>query len=138
MVPPVERSAYMYELHNIAENIARERCELSEVQPPVQSVHECHDRKAEDQPVGLAFDIPMTQVPTLEELPSQLDFDWQDSASPKDAVAVQEATDLNPKPPEESAFVEVSQIAHEAVVHATQQEVEMETDGATTSTNVAT
>lgn len=78
----------------------------------------------------------MTQDRNLEELPSQLDFDWQDSVSPKSTPTVPEAIDVAPKHPEESADVEVSQIAQEAVVHTTQQRAERETDGATTRTNV--
>ena len=78
----------------------------------------------------------MTQDKSLEELPSQLDFDWQDSVSPKSTPAVSEATDVAPKHPKESADVEVSQIAQEAVVHTTQLRAKREIDGATTSTNV--
>lgn len=148
MVPPVERSDSMYEIRNMSDNIAKERCEHSEVQPPGQNGGECEDRVDVHQPVpesvgnlattvGPAFHIPMTQDKTLEELPSQLDFDWQDSVSPKGTPAVPTAMAVAPKDPEESAFVEVSQIAHEAVVHATQQQAERETDPPTTTTNVS-
>ena len=34
-----------------------------------------------DVDVEPAFHIPMTQAKSLEDLPSQLDFDWQDSVS---------------------------------------------------------
>ena len=141
MVPPLERSEYMYELRNMANNIVRERCEHWEVQPPGQSGHECEDRVDVHQPIpesvgnvampgGPAFHIPMTQDKTLEELPSQLDFDWQDSVSPEGTPAVRTSM-------AESAFVEVSEIAHEAIAHATQQQAESEIDPPTTTTNVS-
>lgn len=136
MVPPVEGNAYMYELRNIAENIVRERCEYLEVVPPSQSGPRCGDRVQGDRPVGPAFHIPMTQDKTLEELPSQLEFDWQDSVSPKNTPTGAEATDVPPTHPQESAFIEVSQIAHEAVVDATHQQTERDTDVATTSTSM--
>lgn len=132
MVPKVESSAYMYELRNITENIVRERWTHSEVQPRARSRHECQA----DQPVGPAFDIPMTQDRSLEELPSQLDFDWQESVSPKAAPARSEATDVQPTCQADSAGVEVSETAHHAVVHSPQQTTEREPDGATTSMNV--
>lgn len=37
MVPPLERTDYMYELRNIAENIVRERLDHFSVQHPVHS-----------------------------------------------------------------------------------------------------
>lgn len=43
MVPPLERSEYMYELRNIADNIVRERLEHSEVHPPVHNGPETFD-----------------------------------------------------------------------------------------------
>ena len=93
MVPPVERSAYMYELRNIAENIVRERCEHSEVQPPTRTMHVTKEPVDGEQPVEPVFNIPMTQGSTLEELPSQMDFDWQDSVSDKGTPVVPEAAD---------------------------------------------
>lgn len=132
MVPLVERSAYMYELRNIAENMVQKQWTHLEVQPPPRSGHECRA----DQPVGPAFHIPMTQDKSLEELPSQMDFERQDSVSPKGTPAVPEDTDVAPKHTQESADVEVSQLAQEADVHTTQQRAETETDGATTSMTV--
>lgn len=120
MIPSLERSPFIDELRNIADNLVRERLEQTEVQPPVQygpqtqdpgEVQESFrescanlgnaDRSEVDQPppqstpatmdspstpVGLqaipSFVIPMTQEKTLEDLPSQMDFDWQDSVSP--------------------------------------------------------
>ena len=38
--------------------------------------------------VGPVFHIPMTKVSSLEELPSQLDFEWQDSVSPNPTPAL--------------------------------------------------
>jgi hypothetical protein len=137
----------MYELHNIAENIARERCEYSEVQPAVEIEHECEESVPEGaetvdvqhaipesdgnaaEPLGPAFHIPMTQGKTLEDLPSQMDFDWQDTDAAGTGMAVP------PKDPEVNAFLEVQAIAEEAVVHATQQQAERETDQPTTTTN---
>lgn len=131
MVPPVERSAYMYELRNCAENMVRERWTHLEVKPPVRRSHE---RRA-DEPVGPAFHIPMTQDRSLEELPSQMDFDWQDSVSPKGTPAVTEATEVAPKQAEENTNAQLSHLAKEPLVHVTQQRAERETDGATTGTN---
>ena len=37
MVPSLERSEYMYELRNIAENIVMERCKNSEVHLPTHT-----------------------------------------------------------------------------------------------------
>jgi hypothetical protein len=160
LVTPLERQEYMYELRNIAENIVRERCEYSEVQPAVEIEHECEESVPEcaesvpqcaesvpqdaktvgvqhavpenvgnaAEPLGPAFHIPMTQGKTLEDLPSQMDFDWQDTDAAPIGMAVP------PKDPEESLFLEVQQIADEAVVHATQQQAERETDQPTTTT----
>lgn len=82
--------------------------------------------------VGPAFDIPMTQGPSLEDLPSQLDFEWQEAASPNCTPAHVTARNLGgqldvvgtprpttePRDVEADTFVQVSQIAHEAVVDA--------------------
>ena len=59
----------------------------------------------------------MTQEKTLLELPSQLDFDWQESATQGPSIAPPAAQN----PVEEvDTFVLVSQIAQEAVMDATQ------------------
>lgn len=157
MVPLLEQPEYMYELRNIADNIVRERCKHSEVQPPthiacvasykVADVSEGVEEPVESQVpdgspsthgdghVGPAFHIPMTQEKTLLELPSQLDFDWQEQASQGPSIAPATArnlgeqldeasTRLNAAMPihvQEDTFVQVSQIAHEAVMDATQQ-----------------
>lgn len=87
------------------------------------------------EPVGPAFHIPMTQSKSLEELPSQLDFEWQDAVSPNSTPAHITTRNLGgeldvagtSRPAAESdgadvgAFVEVSQIAQEAVQDAIQQ-----------------
>lgn len=86
-------------------------------------------------PVGPAFHIPMTQSKSLEELPSQLDFEWQDAVSPNSTPAQVTARNLGgeldvvgtsrlgtvSQGADVGAFLEVSQIAHEAVHDATQQ-----------------
>ena len=46
MVPPPERTEYLYELRAVAKNISRERCAHLEVHPPQASqqevdIHEC-------------------------------------------------------------------------------------------------
>ena len=139
MVPSLEQPEYMYELRNIADNIVRERCKHSEVQPPthtacvasykVADVSEGVEEPVESQVpdgspsthgdghVGPAFHIPMTQEKTLLELPSQLDFDWQESATQGPSIAP--AAAQNPVE-EVDTFVLVSQIAQEAVMDATQ------------------
>jgi hypothetical protein len=75
------------------------------------------------------FHIPMTQARSLEDLPSQLDFDWQDSVSQMGTPAPNAARNLDgeldvvctPRSAVEpistpmDTFVEVSQIVEEAV-----------------------
>ena len=142
MVPPVERSEYLCELRNIADNIVREQWEHSEVHPPGQSVADPLEHVEVQEsfpdssanlatPVGPAFHIPMTQDKTLEELPSQIDFEWQDSVSTilTPAPATAATTAEAPKDIEDNSFAEVSQIAEEAVVHLGEQD----TDRATAS-----
>ena len=161
MVPQLERSEYLCELRNIAENIVREHLEHSDVHPPAKVEPEIEERAdvqescressanvgnadaSEDEqpppqttrgtmdspctPEAMpAFVIPMTQDKTLEELPSQLDFEWQDSVSPNptpavvgDAVAAASVGKTNVM--EDNTFVLVSQIAEEAVKNATQE-----------------
>lgn len=166
MVPSLERSEYMDELRNIADNIVKERLEHSEVRPVAQSVlpTDASDSEVAStrpqtptnvgtsatacvsevvQPsveplaadVGPAFHIPMTQVSSLEDLPNQLDFEWQDSVSANpesilgtarnlgaelEAVGTQRNT-AAPKDVGMATFVEVSQIAQEAAKDATPQ-----------------
>ena len=84
--------------------------------------------------VGPAWIIPMTQTKSLEDLPSQLDMDWQDSVSltptpslaatrnlGQELEAVASSQVLNP--PEVVAvdtFAEVSQIAAEVAMDVAQ------------------
>ena len=95
-------------------------------------------------PVGPAWHIPMTQERTLQDLPSQLELDWQDSvpstptASPA-AIRVSSTPTASPAAIAEElgavgpsqvvephvvvavdTFAEVSQIAAEVVMDATQ------------------
>jgi hypothetical protein len=77
----------------------------------------------------------MTQVKSLEDLPSQLDFDWQDSVSPNPAPAPTRARSLGgeldvvgtpqtsvlPMEVDVDTFEEIAEIAQEAVAVATQQ-----------------
>ncbi len=77
----------------------------------------------------------MTQGKRLEDLPSQLEFEWQDSVSLNSTPAHVTTRSLGgeldvvgtPRPtpePEDlnaDTFLQVSKIAHEAVVNATQQ-----------------
>lgn len=132
MVPPVEPSEYLEELRNHAETVSRERMEQSELHPPGLSGHEPVECSEEQEsfpegpgnlgtPLGPAFHIPMTQDRTLEELPSQIDIEWQDSVSPLPASALGTTAAAAPAYPQDSEFVEVSQIAQEAVVQASQQ-----------------
>lgn len=157
MVPRRERTEYLYELRCIAENIVRERLEQSEPHPPVHcgspvfqggKVHESFREIADslgnaehppphsphatmdstctpaDSQAIPAFDIPMTQDKTLEELPSQLDFELYDPVAPTPAVAVASVT---PPVTEMNAFVQVAEIASEAVKNAMLQPAEEET-----------
>lgn len=109
--------------------------EASEVVRPLvepKSKHMANDPPSADVgPVGPAWHIPMTQERTLQDLPSQLELDWQDSvpstptASP--AAIAEELGVVGPsqvvKPHVVVAvdtFAEVSQIAAEVVMDATQ------------------
>lgn len=109
-----------------------------EVIPSVEAhsvVVEESQRMRGDVYVGPAFHIPMTQAKSLEELPSQVDFDWQDSVSPNPTPALGAARNLDGEldgvgtPRSVPAaidvamdtFVEVSQIAQEAVKDAMPQ-----------------
>ena len=109
MVPSLERNEYMYELREIADNIVRERCKHVEVnlgldtgladsgkvadavdvdEPVVEpTVADDSPSQHGDVQVGPAFHIPMTQDKTLLDLPNQLDFDWQESASQGPRIA---------------------------------------------------
>jgi hypothetical protein len=156
MVPSLERTEYMYELHGIAENIVFERCKHSEVRPNTHSGGGESSKEADcsqdvqppkgpltgvDSPpvpghvhVEPVFHIPMTQDKTLQELPSQLDFEWTESPTPAPSSGPATARNLSedlpvdntPQAAEQTpevdvdSFVQVSQIAHEAVMAATQ------------------
>ena len=137
----------MEELHNIGNNFVKERLEHSEVLPPAHATParestSCGASQPSSQPcpqspahVGPAFHIPMTQGKSLEDLPSQLDFEWQDSVSPNSIAAHVTARSLGgeldvvgtPQPPvgacevDVNTFGQVSQIAREACVDATSQ-----------------
>ena len=154
MVHPLEHPEYMYELRNVAENIAGERIKHSEVHtsPHIQSLESDKVPSASDgvEPpldanpphdedsihVGPAFHIPMTQEKSLQDLPSQIDFDWQDSVPPGPVTTCATARNLVeeldvvstpasvalPSHVDENNFVEVATIAEEAVIVATQVE----------------
>ena len=135
MVPPLEPSEYLQELRNHHETVSRERCEQQEVHPPGLSGHGPVERSEQEEsfpegsvnlgtPLGPAFHIPMTQGHALEELPSQIDIEWPHSMSPVPAPTLRSNAVAPPTDPEVHEFVEVAQIAHEAVVHATQQRAE--------------
>lgn len=94
-----------------------------------------HPANVEDSMhVGPAFHIPMTQEKSLHDLPSQLDFDFQDSlphvssASTATARSLVEELDVVSTPScvpsdtnvEENKFGEVCNIAQEAAMVATQ------------------
>ena len=160
----------MYELRQIADNIVRERCKHSELHSDLhlpshteggpsykvtegsEHVEEQVDAASKDPPsdacdsdVGHAFHIPMTQEKSLQDLPSQLDFDWQESATPCPGTAPAAARSLREEldvvctpaiatsPPhvEVDTFAQVSQIAQEAVMDAAQQEMPTTTSIAT-------
>ena len=107
-----------------------------DVEPPVEP-HGADDSPSQhgDMHVGPAFHIPMTQEKTLLDLPNQLDFDWQESKSHGPSIAPATAQNLGEELDvantplnaallvhvEVDTFVQVSQIAHEAVMDATQQ-----------------
>jgi len=162
MVPSLENPEYMYELRGIAENIVRERCKHSELHSdsrfsshteagPSYNVAEGEEyidplvdagpakdssSHAKDSHIGPAFHIPMTQEKSLQDLPSQLDFDWQDSATPCPMSGTTTARNLgeeldvvstpavaaSPIRVQVDTFVEVSQIAQEAVMDSAVQE----------------
>jgi len=105
------------------------------VHPPGLSGHGPDERGDEQEsfpdgsgnlgtPLGPAFHIPMTQDKTLEDLPSQIDFEWQDSVCPLPTPAVRTTPAAAPTGPENIELLEVSQIAQEAVVNLTQQQAE--------------
>lgn len=98
---------------------------------------------------GPAFHIPMTQEKELEDLPSQPGFDCQDSVTPSQSGAPSTARRLGeeldvvstphigsqPAHVNVDAFVEVSQIAREAVMDAAP--VELPQPASTTTTGQA-
>jgi hypothetical protein len=99
----------------------------------IQNGEEAAGRDAGVQ-AGPAWEIPMTQAKSLEDLPSQLDLEWQDSASltPNPSHAAtrnlgQELEAVASSPVRDAAvvvevhtFAEVSQIAQEVVMDATE------------------
>lgn len=105
------------------------------VEPPAAEDARHYPRSHGVDDVVPAFDIPMTQGKSLEDLPSQLDFEWQDSVYPNSTPAHVTARSLGgeldvvgtSRPTTEhnnvgvDTFLRVSQIAREAVVDATQQ-----------------
>ena len=165
MVPSLERTERMEELRNVADNIVRERSEHAEVVPVGHSrprtdnsfsdmaqtdigqsvtaaaseaqsdVAEESQRARVEVDVGPALQIPMTQAKSLEELPSQLVFDWQNSEEPNPTPALGAARNLDdqldgvgtprsvPATVDEGIdpFQEISQITHDAVMHAVPQ-----------------
>ena len=139
MVPPLERNEYLMELRFHADSMVRERFDNSELHPVAHSSDKPPQRAHVTEsfpegsgnlgtPVGPAFDIPMTQDKTLEELPSQIDFEWQESDSPRLAPALPTSTTVAPTDIGDNAFAEISEIAEEAVVRATQHIAEQDTD----------
>ena len=90
----------------------------------------------------------MTQAKSLEDLPSQLDFDWQESETPVTSVApaivqnLGEELDVASTPAigashnslEVDKFAKVSQIAQEAIMDALQQETPVPIRTTTTAT----
>jgi hypothetical protein len=111
----------------IAKNIFRERCETSEVHPPTPCQHEADVHPCEVEATNV------TNVGNTSNL-SQVALDWKDLVSPtpnpsfKAAGELAEELDVVGKsqtvePPVTVAldtFAEVSQIAKEAVIDATQ------------------
>jgi len=111
-------------------------CNVSTPQAPVDGQPEVDSGSKEntgDAPsadVGPAWlNISMTQEKSLQDLPSQLDLDWQDSVlpTPMPSLAARntgeelEGSSPNVEPPiVVDTFAEVSQIAQEAVMGATQ------------------
>ena len=109
--------------------------QVVDVQP--QSKENVPSTDAEDVPstdaetdIGPAWHIPMTQEKSLQDLPSQLDVDWQDSVLPTPMPSLVAVRNLsseldvvgstqNVEPPVVlDTFAEVSQIAQEAVMDA--------------------
>ena len=85
-----------------------------------------------DAHMGSAWHIPMTQEKSLQDLPSQLDLDWQDSVLPMPMPSVAAARNLveelevvgsshviKPRVVVDT-FAKVSHIAHEAVMGPTE------------------
>lgn len=129
MVPSLEQPEYMLELRNVAENIVRERCTHSEVHAPTctegvesykvpdgsdgaQHPLAAHPVTDEDSiHVGAAIDLPpgpCTSTATARNLVEELDV-----VSCPASVPLDTHVDTN-------KFAEVSQIAQEAVMIATQ------------------
>ena len=69
----------------------------------------------------------MTQDRSLDDLPSQMDFDWQVSQSLNPTPRVGPAGDVPSNVKEVNEFVLVSQIAEEVVKDATEHTLDEET-----------
>lgn len=111
--------------------------EVADVAPPLvepESIVHVTNSLSPDPAVHVspAFDIPMTQERSLQDLPSQLDVDWTESVAPTptpslaatrnlgealEAVGSSQRVDTAVLMPDD-AFVVVSQIAREAVTDA--------------------
>lgn len=91
-------------------------------QPPPHSPHGTSDSTSTptDSQAVPAFVIPMTQEKTLQELPSQLDFEWHDYVAPDPTPVVAAASVVPPIDPDVNSFEQVSQISSEAVKNATE------------------
>lgn len=125
---PVEGDRAQESFRESSANLAN--ADASEVeQPPPVSPHATIDSTSTpgDSQAIPAFHIPMTQAKSLEELPSQLDFEWQDSECPNPTPVVAAASVEPPNAMEMNAFDLVSQIASEAAKNATEQLPQEET-----------
>ena len=128
MVPTQEPAEYLYELRAIAENIARERCETSEVPPTAPSQHEpdVHTCEVDSTNVSghnvsntsnlsqvtldwndLVFSTPGTSLNVADPLAEEVDVAGKSQAvEPPVAVAL-------------DTFAEVCETADEAFIDAT-------------------
>ena len=142
--PPVQHRPVIDERDELQESFRESsanlvNAEASEVdQPPPQTP--CATQGSPSPPAPSqaipVFVIPMTQEKTLESLPSQLDFDWQDSLSTNPTPAAAAECARSPKAMEVDEFVMVSQIAEEAVKSATEQLPQPETCPSSKNTNI--
>jgi hypothetical protein len=158
MAPPQNLAEYLYEIRAFAECVVKELCEILEVLPPTPTQHDADVHRYEVEAtndtnvdntskadvvtdvhppmkphVGPAWHILRTQDKTLQDLPSQVVIDWQDSVSPTPSPSLKVpqnlAKDLDVVGKSHTAepvvvvavdtFAEVSQIAEEVVMNAT-------------------